>query len=351
MKRLIIVAAIAVIAAPAFAGSDVFPIDGVKYMNYNAATGEMTQATPETRRVGATIWGVGEPIGLGYFWGQSYDTGDAGGDWGDIAIGSVVGGMEFSSFMNSMDQDGDVWVLILYYEEDNGFGDAGKVYTAGIIIDNVPANNHGPSQYWGYIWRVELDSANPIILDGSDLDGDGLGDFGYWMFCSGRTPGGLHGPGIWDRALVDPNALPPEAPGVEDAIDAYADPNYNTGVLAANIDPNNVNAAYTGSGTFTNAWGQVHQVLFAPVCPNRGDAGRYCQGDIAVPPDCIVGLADLGALLSNYGCTSDPNGPDVCTLAMGDIDPYDEWFPGDGDVDLSDLGEMLFQYGDDCNWP
>ena len=43
--------------------------------------------------------------------------------------------------------------------------------------------------------------------------------------------------------------------------------------------------------------------------------------------------------------------PDVCSLMMGDVDPYDDWFPGDGDIDLGDLAELLSQYGDDCTWP
>jgi hypothetical protein len=36
---------------------------------------------------------------------------------------------------------------------------------------------------------------------------------------------------------------------------------------------------------------------------------------------------------------------------MGDIDPYDRWFPGDGVIGLGDLAELLGQYGDNCNWP
>jgi hypothetical protein len=341
MKRFVLVAAIAVIAAPAFAGSEILPIDGVGHLKYNVATGQISPDTADSRRVGAAIWSAGYEY-VGFFWGQAYDDGDGGSDWGDVGIGATVGGFEFSSFTNSMDADGDVWVAILYYEEDNGFNAAGKVYTAGVIIANVPANNHNPNQYWGYIWRVEL-TGSEFALDGSDLDGDGLGDFGYFMFCSGQTPGGLHGPGIWTRALVDPNSLPPEAPGVEDAVDAYQDPNWN--LTWNNIDPNNLGAAYIGTYTFGNAYGQIHQVLFAPVCPNRGDAERYCQADIDGSIDCIVGLADLAQLLSYYGTTTG------ATLSMGDVDPYDEWFPGDGDVDLADLAELLGQYGDDCNWP
>jgi hypothetical protein len=338
MKSTFLIAftALAVFAAPALAGSEVLPVHSAGFLNYHLATGEITPVTVETRRVGSVLWSAGYEY-VGYVFNRSPDAGHAASDWGDVGGPAVVGSLEFSSFTNSMDADGDLWILLLYYEEDDGFGSAGKVYVSGLLLANVPSSNHSPSEYWGYRWRVEL--VTPFVLDGSDLDGDGLGDFGYFMYCSGRTPGCVHGSGLWDRALIDPNNLPPEAPGVEDAVDAYTfDPN-------GTIDPNDINAAYVGTYTFTNAWGQMHQVLFTPPCPNRGDSGRYCQADIDGSADCVVGLADLAQLLSNYGLSSG------ATLSMGDVDPYGEWFSGDGDVDLADLAELLGQYGDDCNWP
>ncbi len=58
-----------------------------------------------------------------------------------------------------------------------------------------------------------------------------------------------------------------------------------------------------------------------------------CLGDIT--GDGTVDLADLAAMLANYGMTAD------ATLEDGDID-------GDGDVDLSDLAILLAHYGDTC---
>jgi len=58
-----------------------------------------------------------------------------------------------------------------------------------------------------------------------------------------------------------------------------------------------------------------------------------CPGD--VNGDCMVNLADLSVLLSNYGLMSG------ATLADGDVD-------GDGDVDLADLGVMLGAFGTSC---
>ena len=57
-----------------------------------------------------------------------------------------------------------------------------------------------------------------------------------------------------------------------------------------------------------------------------------------------MNLNDLAILLSNYNQTD-------AGYYDGDIDPYDDAYPGDGDIDLADLAEMLSQYGDNCNWP
>ena len=74
-------------------------------------------------------------------------------------------------------------------------------------------------------------------------------------------------------------------------------------------------------------------------CPNPGASGNYCTADIDGSGDCIVDLADLALLLSNYGMSTGATHED------GDIDPPE----GDGDVDLGDLAALLSQYGDDCN--
>ncbi|MFQ5805765.1 MAG: hypothetical protein ACE5I3_04865 [Phycisphaerae bacterium] len=65
-------------------------------------------------------------------------------------------------------------------------------------------------------------------------------------------------------------------------------------------------------------------------CPRPG-----CDpGDIDA--DCDVDLSDLAELLSNYGMTSG------ATYEDGDLD-------GDGDVDLTDLAMLLAVYGNNCN--
>jgi hypothetical protein len=59
----------------------------------------------------------------------------------------------------------------------------------------------------------------------------------------------------------------------------------------------------------------------------------FCFADL--DGDGQVGLSDLAQLLSNYGMTSG------MTYDDGDLD-------GDGDVDLSDLAAMLAAYGTPC---
>ena len=68
-------------------------------------------------------------------------------------------------------------------------------------------------------------------------------------------------------------------------------------------------------------------------CPQPG-----CEGADIAPPggDCVIDLADLSTLLSNFGT------PSGATFDQGDLD-------GDGDVDLSDLSTMLQAFGTDCN--
>ena len=67
---------------------------------------------------------------------------------------------------------------------------------------------------------------------------------------------------------------------------------------------------------------------------NFTSASFVCAADLV--PDGEIGLADLAALLGNYGMMSGAE------LEDGDLD-------GDADVDLSDLAELLSVYGMLCN--
>ena len=328
MKRTLLWAAIGVIAPLALAGPEILPISGMGYLSYDVATGKVTPQAGG-QRFGYSLWAATQ--NFNYFWG-AYES-EMGLDWGDIAGPVGIGGFGFTELTNSQAEDGDAWVFIMIYGEENGWNSTGRIALAGFLIENIPTSTHPPDEYWGYIWEIE--SEPPFIIDGSDLDLDGLVDFGYAQWFVWPTPGSLMGPGI----AGDPNCVPPRCPGIESAFDLFIDPNLFT-------DPNLTGGSFFGTYWFGDCpFFQFYFELFAPACPNGGASGRYCSADIDGGFDCTVSLADLSQLLSNYGCTTG------CTRMMGDVDPYDPFGPGDGDVDLADLSELLSQYGDDCRWP
>jgi hypothetical protein len=325
----VVIGAMAV--GPLNADIEILPISGVDYLNYDMETGTVTPASVSTR-YGHAVWSCPFDY-VNYFVGAS--EGEMWLDWADISGPVPIGGFSFGQYTNSQAADGDLYAMIAFYAEEDGRNSTGRVLVALYRIDNIPGSDHTPYEYWGQVWGVDL--ATPFVLDGSDLDSDGLTDWGYAQYFSIRTPGALHGPPLC--GLIDPNNMPESAPGVEDAIDLFQDPNWN-------VDPN-LQTGFVGTYWMSGPcqFAQFYFELYVPECPNAGESGRYCHGDIDGSFDCIVGLADLAVLLSNYGLTTG------ATPLMGDVDPCDEWFPGDGDVDLADLAELLKQYGDDCNWP
>ncbi len=312
MRHGICAAIVLLIAGPALACPGILPISRTDYLVYDVATGAVRPATAG-ERYGHPLWAATEMTG--YFLGVSPPEGVL--DWGDIAGPAAVGGFSFAQYTNSWESSGDLYAIIAIYAEENGWNSTGRVLTAAYVINNIPAPSCPPNEYWGYIWYIDL--YTPFVLDGSDLDDDGLVDFGYSFHLSVRTPGAVHGPAI---ATFDPNM----APGADEWYDFFREGNY---VETCSLGP----------------FHQIYWAMYAPSCPNRGDSGRYCSADIDGSFDCIVGLTDLAQLLAHYGLTTG------ATFLQGDIDPYDEWSPGDGDVDLADLTELLSQYGDDCNWP
>lgn len=331
MKRSLLIAAIALVVAPALASSDILPITGVSgTMSYNAVTGQITPVDEQTRRIGPTVWSCTESSG--YFWGGSGRT-NCKLDWGDIANNVVIGGIGFNEFTNSQAANGDLKLVLVLYANDNGGGDTRKSILAGWIIDNIPASTHSPAEFWGYLWRLDL-LGNNITMTGNDLDGDGLLDFSYvYYFKTIPTANARAGASL---AVADPNNLPASAPGIENVFDWYAQPDFNN-------DPNMDNTTLYGTYWFGgNPFAQFYWEMMAPGCPNPGAHFKYCAADIG-NYNCIVDLADLAQLLGNYGITSG------ATYAQGDIEPPDDFFPGDGDIDLGDLAELLGQYGDNCN--
>ncbi len=211
-----------------FADPKIVPIHGanIQHLHYDVETGKVTPGAPN-RRYGHAVWSCSYDY-VNYFWGAEPELGEMGLDWGDVTAPVAIGGVTFVDFTNSWASDGDLYAIIAIYAEENGFNSTGRTLVAGFRIDNVPGARYG-SEPWGYIWHVELDP--PFVLDGSDLDADGLVDWGYAQFFSVRTPGAYHGPAICGALLGDdPNDLgpvPPGCPGVEDVFDLFIEPNWN----------------------------------------------------------------------------------------------------------------------------
>jgi uncharacterized repeat protein (TIGR02543 family) len=144
---------------------------------------------------------------------------------------------------------------------------------------------------------------------------------------------------------ADPNQ-PTYTYGQIVTLTAIPDPNWAFDSWSGDLSGSNNPDQITITGNMS-----VTANFVAEGCPTPGFSGNYCMADIypnngdgvwdyAVDGDCIIGLSDLGELLPNYGMTSG------ATREDGDVYPVGA---PDGAVGLSDLGELLAQYGDDCN--
>jgi hypothetical protein len=331
MRASLFIAVIAVAAGPVLAGPQLLPVKATKYATYDFATGRIAPAEGPLR-YGESVWAATQFSG--YFF-PSYHYSQTVLDWGDITNGQGIGGFTFCYSTDVMLPD-RFDAIIMFFADENGWNSVNRSYLAGFTVTDVPGLVECAST-----WRItcDLDAAGAdFTIAGSDLDGDGLADFGYtyWFENVPPTPGNYTGPLI----AGDPNVPPCTCPGAENAYDAFSDPNLQE-----------YEATYWFDGS---PFAQFYMELFATSspnhpCPHPGSSGMYCYADIEhagggcemYPCDCIVGLADLQKLLSNYGMTTG------ATHAEGDLEPAPPC--GDGDVDLGDLAELLTQYGDDCN--
>jgi hypothetical protein len=325
MRYVATVAVLGVITASALAGPEVLPVKGMKYATYDMASGELSP-TSGPERIGDPVWS--STARSGYFTSIT-DDGWAVIDWGDAftpGTGELIGGFAFSYSTGEvlptrMDP------FLAFFAEENGRNSAGRVALAAFQITDLPTGDP-LGTFNGWTVTVDLDAAGfAFTIDGSDLDVDGLVDFGYtyWFPLDLDTTG--------PTIAGDPNITT----GIEDAFEAFA-------TTDPNIDP----AEYDGSWFFGGViFAQFYMELFdsdaniGPGCPSGGDSGKFCFADIDGSADCIVDLGDLSQLLANFGTTSG------AALGDGDVDPPPP--AGDGDVDLGDLAELLSQYLDDCN--
>ncbi len=348
MKRSLVFTAIGLIVVPAFASPQLRPVKGMHYATCNTATGELTP-TPGPQRYGGVVWSSTYDTGW-YF--PSYAHGWVVLDWGDCgdpADPCTINGFQFAYATEMMLPD-RLDAVIWFFGEENGFNSCARVPLAGFRFIGLPTG--GPT--WdGWIVTIDLeDSGYEFTIDGSDVDADGLVDFGYTYWFDGPPAGSYTGPLI----SGDPNGFA-DAPGQEDAFDAFfldmADPNEGL--------PGTCDGTYWfGGHPYGQFWMELYEGTWcSPGCPEPGASGKYCTADVWpndgdgwwnpwFEGDCRVQLVDLATLLSNYGTTSG------ATHEQGDVWPengdgwWEDWNDGDGRIDLEDLAELLSQYGDDC---
>jgi hypothetical protein len=331
MKRLLLLPAIGLITAPALASPDVLPYNGIAGVyNYNLATGEKVPTSGLNRNIWCSIWAATQSSG----WFFPLGCNDVVLDWGDIETPASVGGFGFAYATNA--NHGSVDCIIAFYGDDNGWCQPNRDFVAAFYFTglNGTLTPQDRNRYWSWIYRAA--PWEPFVIDANDLDGDQLGDFSYtYWFDVAALESPDPNPKVGPLITADPNGGTPP-PGAEEWFDLFSEPNYSPS--PGYFDPNLTGGCVTLS---LAPFSQFYMELFAPRCPNRGDAGHYCSCDCNY--DCVIGLGDLACLLALYGSTTGSR--------LMDCYPYDPFCPGDGVIDLADLAELLSQYGDNCNWP
>jgi hypothetical protein len=208
MRCSLIIATIGLITVPAFGSPELLLVRGTHYATYNMATGKLTP-TPGPARYGPPVWSSTHSTGW-YFGSYAYDWVVL--DWGDIAGPVRINGFQFAYATDMLLPD-RLDTIVWYYAEENGFNSAGHVPLAGYRITDLPTG--GPT--WGsWTVTVDLEGGFEFTIDGSDMDADGLVDWGYTYWFQGPPAGSYTGPLI----SGDPNGFD-DAPGQEDAFDVY----------------------------------------------------------------------------------------------------------------------------------
>jgi hypothetical protein len=318
MKHCVLILVAGLVVAPVLADSGPLSVRGVRHASYDLIDGQIMPDGVQTR-FGDMVWGTTRRSG-------TYVPAIFVLDWGDISDGQIIGGFSFA-YATDLVLPERLTTVLWFYAEENGCDTPDPVPLAGFWVSDLPTGD--PDGTFNS-WTITIDLEPDLLfftITGSDLDGDDLTDFGYSYWFTDHTPGAVIGPLIAD---ADPNDDPFPAPGIEDGWW---------------IGPNCVMSPYGG-----DPFAQTYLLLYGPDandgdCASPGASGKWCSADIdsgGYPGDCIVDLADLAQLLSNYGMTSG------ATWGDGDVDPLQP-DGGDGDVDLGDLAELLSQYGDDCN--
>lgn len=349
MRKFLGFAAVAVLAAPAFAQT-IQPAVKPNAVKYNLATGAITpQGAGE--RIGTSVWSSTNTFG--FYVNLTFNGVDTIQllDWADTAA-TTVGGFQIAYCATDVSAD----VQTLFYTEENGFDAHARALAGGFNIIGLPAGGVvGGFGCWIVTLDLDFNPNFPFPLAGSDLDvadgqapnftGVGLVDFGwtYGLLSPYNNAAGGFGPIITvDVPVYTPT--PPgtgTGPGEEDAMDLFEGvqgtwATFNGTYWYGGYDYTNPNTIW---GTH---WLDLSDSAGGPSCPNPAagcdNADIFPDGAL----DCVVNISDLGVVLANYA----PGVPGK-TRAQGDIFPLGAGM-GNGIVDLSDLGQMLTDFNTDC---
>lgn len=202
MRKIVLLAAVAALAVPALA-EQFLSAGTVRYGTYDLASGTVTE-NPAARFGPAIAWDCTTQQG---FYAASTDRERL--DWGDTASGLVVNGFQIGYATNSTTP---VSAYVAFYSGINGGGDPLGTTITVFDLANLPGGG-------GWFLDVDLEGGYEFTITAPDLDGDGLGDFGYGYHFYNGGDGTSTGP-----LLTLPGPDPVGAPGVEDAYDRYNAP-------------------------------------------------------------------------------------------------------------------------------
>jgi hypothetical protein len=268
-------------------------------------------------------------------------------DWGDIAPGTTVSTVRFvvATDYPDTDADGDgfadgvvgLGVRLAFFAGENGASGGGSSAEVGsVTLMDLPGRMN-PFGIEGYELTVDLagvGTPDGVPLGSTDVDGDGLADFGYSIeylhpptddqeprktYLMLGAPAGQavpDGQGGW-TVVPDPA---PNAQGTTDAIDVY-----RRDVFGEPEYVETIGGAFSCEPNASGYYAQIALSLFVQAEPD-------CPADLNY--DTLLNFFDVAIFLQYYN----------------DQDPRADFFPagGDGQFNFFDVSAYLAAYNAGC---
>lgn len=169
-------------------------------------------------------------------------------DWGDVATGTVVNGFQLAY---ATDSTVPIDIIVAFYDSENGVNTPGAEVL--FVMEFLDLEGSASGLFEAFAYDIDLEGGGEFTIDGADLDGDGLSDFGYGYHTTSGGLGTATGP-----LLSSPEGLGSGvgAPGIEDFYDRYAP----LGKHAGSAYVSTVDVSPAGGNPFT----QYHMILYTP---------------------------------------------------------------------------------------